>query len=658
MNENNYNFKNPNIESEQKKSKNEMFIGSNLINKIGVIFVIIGAIAFSQLSPEYVPNIIKTILIFVLGAGMLLAGEIMNRKKADVFSHGITGGGTAILYAAIAAGYLSMHTINEILALILCFILTSAVFLLANRYNSQTILSLSLIGGFLPVFVLSSGGTYIYASMIYFLLLNTIALAISFTKKWSAATVVCFISNTIANFFVIFASYSLHESIFANNFISSVNPFILLIYIALSYMICAVIPLIGTIRSKSSITILDNTILILNAFVCTISLIVFFILNGWGGYITSLFIALAVVFCGFSAIIRIYFGNIAITKVFGTFSVFLALIFCSVQLRADYIPIGISVITLIMAIIAITMNLEYYKIFAIVMGSVNFFFVISTAINDSFWLNWLVYAILIAASALIAYKFGLKNDPFIKALKHISLINIWLYSIYLILSKFSLLARQTENPFIISYLIPCSAIVVTFIAAFIYGRLKNKLYQIASMILYGLAILFFFGLQLSSTPVSMNLNGGWYIFMIVVSISVNIMSVLAVYDLSKSFNAITNGKGKLLPVIISGYILISSTATLSAFDAATITNWLLSVIYILMAFAWIWFGFKKENVIMRRFGLGLSLLASAKLFFIDLTAQSEIYGTISWFAFGIVLIAISYLYKFFGKIITEKNENK
>lgn len=647
---------------EQKKTKREMFIGMNLINKIGVLFVVIGAIAFSQMPG--VPDIVKTILIFALGGAMLLVGELMNRKKPDIFSHGITGGGTAVIYAAIAVGYFTMHTINELFAFVLCFVLTAAVFMLANRYNSQTILALSLIGGFIPVFVLQSNPTYIYGAMVYFLILNSTALLMSFHKKWTAVSFIVLILNIFANALIIFFSFSTSGGLFNLSFNCLINPFALTAYIAISHLICAAIPVISTIRAKASITAKDISIVVVNAVASTMGLIASFVVCEWDDYFGALFIALAAAYAGFAAITALFFGDKSgISRTLGGFAAAFAVLFCPAQFEDTMAIAGLAVVSGLIIIVGILINNSFYNIFGAVSGSLTFCILFRSMLTDEcFWFNYLVFSVMLGAIVVTACLRGLGENGFVKCFKYIALVNIWVYSIYAILFKLAEVAERTGNSFVCGYLVPCSAILATFIAAFIYGKVKKDFFRVFSMILYILAILFYFGLQLTATPAALDLDGTWYTVMLALSIGMNIVSVFVVYDLAKTFNSMANGKGQLLPLIISGYMLISSTATLSAFDSATITNWILSVVYILMAFAWIWFGFRRNNVIMRRFGLGLALLASAKLFFIDLSTYSDVFRTVSWFAFGIVLIGISYLYKLFGKKLSErleaeKNEN-
>ena len=59
----------------------------------------------------------------------------------------------------------------------------------------------------------------------------------------------------------------------------------------------------------------------------------------------------------------------------------------------------------------------------------------------------------------------------------------------------------------------------------------------------------------------------------------------------------------------------------------------------------------KRYTFIRRFGLALSILAVVKLFLIDLSFLTEGYKIISYFVFGMTLLAISFVYQYFSKRI-------
>jgi len=85
-----------------------------------------------------------------VGVVLLIAGEILNRKKPNVFSLGITSGGIAILYVALCLSYFQFKLLETYPALGLCILITAGTFVLSQRYNSQTISAFALIGDIFP----------------------------------------------------------------------------------------------------------------------------------------------------------------------------------------------------------------------------------------------------------------------------------------------------------------------------------------------------------------------------------------------------------------------------------------------------------------------------------------------------------------------------
>lgn len=120
------------------------------------------------------------------------------------------------------------------------------------------------------------------------------------------------------------------------------------------------------------------------------------------------------------------------------------------------------------------------------------------------------------------------------------------------------------------------------------------------------------------------------------------------------------------PFIISFYFVVILTQDLISQYNLGFNNAVISIIYLATAFAWITLGFIKRYTFIRRFGLALSISAVIKLFLIDLSFLTEGYKIISYFVFGITLLAISFVYQYFSKRIEsigkitpdDKNDNQ
>ena len=92
---------NPNNQQQNAVSSGEMFVGLNVLSKIGVIFIIIGVIAFSATSGDYLNSAVRIALVISVGAIMLAAGELFYRKKSVVFANALIYGGIAELFFSV-----------------------------------------------------------------------------------------------------------------------------------------------------------------------------------------------------------------------------------------------------------------------------------------------------------------------------------------------------------------------------------------------------------------------------------------------------------------------------------------------------------------------------------------------------------------------------
>jgi hypothetical protein len=103
------------------------------------------------------------------------------------------------------------------------------------------------------------------------------------------------------------------------------------------------------------------------------------------------------------------------------------------------------------------------------------------------------------------------------------------------------------------------------------------------------------------------------------------------------------------PLSVSGYSVAVLTQNLIVQFGLSFSSAAISIIYVLTALAWIVYGFRRRYAFIRRFGLGLAVLAVIKLFLIDLASLTQGYQIVSYFSLGITLIAISFVYQYFSR---------
>ncbi|MCL2621047.1 MAG: DUF2339 domain-containing protein, partial [Defluviitaleaceae bacterium] len=246
-----------------KKKNMERYIGLNILNALGVLLLIVGTIAAGRLGHIWVA--------FVLGVGFLVAGEIMNRRRPNVFSMGLTAGGLGISYVTLAIGHFFQESIPMYPALGICVVITALAFYLSTRYKSQTLLAITLVGGYLPILTTlmdtRPDQALIFGMMGYFVMFNLLALVVALRNKWTVATFVGLTLN-IAGVRLLTHHIGDDGRIFG------------IIYTGFAMLVYTIIPIISTRLTKIKFTPWDVALVGVNTFFG--SIVLFNILHMWG----------------------------------------------------------------------------------------------------------------------------------------------------------------------------------------------------------------------------------------------------------------------------------------------------------------------------------------------------------------------------------------
>ena len=194
----------PIIPAEPKKSfwKNfkeqnpdlEKFIGENLINKIGVLILVLGISYFVKyaIDKDWINEPAR------VGIGVLCGVLVMGiahklRKNYAAFSSVIVAGAISIFYFTIGIAFHDYHLFNQTIAFSIMVVITAFSALVSLSYNRIELGVLSLIGGFAVPFMVSTGeGNYVVL-FTYIIILNIGILAIAYYKKWNLVNVLAYI---------------------------------------------------------------------------------------------------------------------------------------------------------------------------------------------------------------------------------------------------------------------------------------------------------------------------------------------------------------------------------------------------------------------------------------------------------------------------------
>jgi len=164
----------------------EKFIGENLINKIGIIFTIIGVAIGAKYSIDN--NLISPLTRIILGylSGIVLLGfGIKLKEKYEAYSAVLVSGAMAIMYFITFAAYSFYGLMPQLMAFGLMVVLTAFTVFAAIKYNRQVIALIGLVGAYAVPFLLSDGAGNMATLFAYIAIINVGILFIAFKKNWN-----------------------------------------------------------------------------------------------------------------------------------------------------------------------------------------------------------------------------------------------------------------------------------------------------------------------------------------------------------------------------------------------------------------------------------------------------------------------------------------
>lgn len=169
----------------KQKTAWEDFIGTNLLNKIGIAVLVIGisfgvkyAIDHNMLNP-----LTRIVLGYVAGA-ILMVIAIRLKKNYAAFSAVLLSGGIASLYFITYLAFDRFHFIPQLVAFVLMVLFTAFTVFAALQYKQQAIAVIGLVGAYAVPFLLSDGSGRVVVLLTYVGIINTGILFIAFKQDW------------------------------------------------------------------------------------------------------------------------------------------------------------------------------------------------------------------------------------------------------------------------------------------------------------------------------------------------------------------------------------------------------------------------------------------------------------------------------------------
>ncbi len=300
----------------------EKFIGENLINKIGIVILIIGVAIGAKYSLEHnlIGETTRIVLSYLVGLTLsLLALKL--KKNYHSYSAVLLSGGLAVLYFTSYFGYSAYALFPQSVAFALMLILTLLGVLSALKYNTQVIALIGLVGAYAIPFLLKNGSGSIPFFLSYVALINLGILVLTWKKHWTALSL-----SSFALSWMIFISWYINGYVQEAHF--SLSLTFTFIYFVINYFIL----LSYNLSQKENFKKEDIPLILLNAFI-------FFILGCLQLDFNSNTDHLLGLFALFNALIHFGFSYVIKKK----FDADQSLVYLLIGLAISFISIGILI---------------------------------------------------------------------------------------------------------------------------------------------------------------------------------------------------------------------------------------------------------------------------------------------------------------------------
>jgi uncharacterized membrane protein len=247
------------IEAFKEKNPDlEKFIGENLMNKIGVLVLVLGISFFVKfaIDKEWINEPARIGIGALCGAFIMIIAHKLKKNYA-AFSAVLVAGAISVFYFTIYIAFHEYQLFSQTVAFSVMAVITAFSTLVSISYNRQELAILSLIGGFSAPFMLSTGeGNYVVLFS-YIAILNMGILAVSYFKKWKIATILDFVFTSVL--FVGWCIISIEKDSFEH--------FGALTFATIFYFVFSVTIVLNNLKNKGIFSKIEYFILIANTFI-------------------------------------------------------------------------------------------------------------------------------------------------------------------------------------------------------------------------------------------------------------------------------------------------------------------------------------------------------------------------------------------------------
>ena len=692
----------------------EKFIGENLINKIGILILVLGISFFVKyaIDKEWI-NETARVGIGILAGSLVMGVAHKLRQNYKAFSSVMVAGAISIFYFTIAIAFHDYHLFSQTVAFAIMVVITAFSTFVSVNYDRQELAVLSLIGGFAVPFMVSTGAGNYVVLFTYIAILNIGILGIAYYKKWNLVSILSFVFT-----YLLFSSWY-YKELYADKLPHQGA----LAFASLYYFIFSIVVVLNNVRRKGEFSNIDYFMIIANTFV-------YFglgmgILHNWGIEFKGLFtLSLAIYNLIYATILFKKFGldKNAVYLLIGLVLTFVTLTI-PIQFEGNQITLFWSAEAVLLFWLSQKSKISLFKLGAMV---VQFLSIISLIIdwdkqyrfsNDelSIIVNPIFITGIVVVASLIGTYFLLKKenesisifkidfDPvfYRNGITWVALILGYFVGIFEIIhqsgqhieNSSSALALSVSYHFIFST-------VFIFFGLKAKEELVQKLATVLAMINIALYVVWWYNIP--SKEVLWNIAKNWNssiafnFHYIILACLIYYVTILANQILNKAHIDFLKSKIAVWILVFCGVYILSnelivhqmffvepqiildqiySDAIGSDLDRVTFSSNELYVqgklniikvqvikigypiLWGILSFALLIFGIKKQWKQLRIIALSLLGLTIVKLFLYDINNVSETGKIIAFILLGVLILIISFVYQKIKKLVVDESQN-
>lgn len=649
-------------------SGGEKFVAINLLSKIGVVFVIASVIAFSAASEGHIPDPVRLGLIVAVGLLMLGAGELFWRKGSKVFSNAMIYGGAVELMIVAPIGKYGIKIDSDVGVMIYSTFAAALGFLLAIRYRSQILLIVMAVISVIPVFTVTAEGTALMIP-VYLTLTHFAVSVIARKKRYTGAvfTGLCLAAVEAIPVWTCFLRIVKAMGISYEWGYRTVGGAVLTTVFVFCTQLCySGSALLNASEEDGDINVIDGTVLCLSQGI--VILVVSTLFLDLSSQVAGIILLLLTVFYAITAVafsLNFWSGcrSVTILLNFILSSISLAIPMLIKTGNWQYIAVHVfAAVVLILGVFLERSLLKWWGISLLIVAELWFLAVLIQSAHEptSYRLSAEIVNLILffgVMAALAIHKKTRESGGFrfytFAALLNAGFIGSNLISVDLmeILNENRVFMQQAQGKAFSGLLCATLWLALGF-AAGKFAWLKAWRAP-TSMLHYGIGLCFLGWANLVNR-FSINRNEELEPVIIIATVIVNVVSVLAILDITLQISEKAQKFSRAVGLVVSAYAMMSLTTILGTNDFVKFTSCIISILYLVLAAAWIIIGFWKNNALLRRFGLALALVASAKLFLFDFRGVDAFGRTILFIGFGVTLLGISFGYAVMEKRLSRR----